>query len=89
MNSILEEDAGLGRGYCPSLLYPLRFGRICRTVKMRLTAALPKVRAPNRTGWKATTSSVAELRFGQQKVSSRGEAILDRREMTATRSPVL
>lgn len=47
---------------------------------MRLRAALPRVKAPNRTGWKVTTNSVAESRFGQQKVSSRGDAITDCRQ---------
>lgn len=77
MNNILEEEAGLGSGYCPSLLYPLRFGRTCRTANMRLRAALPRLRDPNRTGWKETANSVAASRFGQQNVSSRGEAITD------------
>lgn len=75
MNNIREEDAGLGSGYCPSLLYPLRFGRICKIAKMRLTTALPRLNAPNRTGWKVTTNSVVASRFGQQNVSSRGDAM--------------
>lgn len=79
MNNIREEDAGLGSGYCPSLLYPLRLGRSCKIANRRLRAALPKLNAPNRTGWKVTTNSVAASRFGQQKVSSLGEAMTDRR----------
>lgn len=79
MNRIREEDAGLGRGYCPSLLYPLRLGRICTTANTRLRTALPRLRAPNRTGWKETTNSVAASRFGQQNVSSRGDAMTERR----------
>lgn len=75
MNNIREEDAGLGSGYCPSLLYPLRLGRICKTAKTRLRLALPKPKAPNSTGWKETTNSVAASLFGQQKVSSRGDAM--------------
>lgn len=77
MSSIREEDAGLGSGYCPSLLYPLRLGRSCRTAKMRLRAALARVSAPNSTGWKVTTKPVAASRFGQQNVSSRGEAMTE------------
>lgn len=42
---------------------------------MRLRAALPKLNAPNKTGWKETTNSVAASLFGQQKVSSRGDAM--------------
>lgn len=76
MNRIREEDAGLGSGYCPSLRYPLRFGAICRAANRRLSAAEPRLTAPNSTGWKDTTSSVAASRFGQQKVSSRGEAMV-------------
>lgn len=45
----------------------------------RLRTALPRVSVPNRTGWKVTTKSVAASRFGQQKVSSRGEAMARRR----------
>lgn len=80
MNNIREEDAGLGRGYCPSLLYPLRFGRICKIANKRLKAALPRLKAPNKTGWKVTTNSVAASRFGQQKVSIRGDAMMDWRK---------
>lgn len=80
MNNIREEDAGLGSGYCPSLLYPLRLGRSCKMANRRLRAALPKLSAPNKTGWKVTTNSVAASRFGQQKVSSRGEAMTAWRE---------
>lgn len=79
MNNIRDDDAGLGRGYCPSLLYPLRLGRICKIANRRLKAPLPRLKAPNRTGWKVTTNSVAASRFGQQKVSSRGDAMMDRR----------
>lgn len=79
MNNIREEDAGRGRGYCPSLLYPLRLGSSCKVANRRLSDALPRVNALNRTGWKVTTNSVAASRFGQQKVSSRGEAMADRR----------
>lgn len=78
MNRIREEDAGLGSGYCPSLLYPFRLGRSCKTENRRLRAALARVSAPNRTGWKVTTNSVAASRFGQQNVSSRGEAMAHR-----------
>lgn len=79
MNSIRDEDAGLGSGYCPSLLYPFRLGRSCKTESKRLRAALPKLNAPNKEGWKVTTNSVAASRFGQQKVSSLGEAMTRRR----------
>lgn len=75
MSNIREEDPGLRSGYCPSLLYPFRLGRSCRTANKRLRAALPKLSAPNKAGWKLTTNSVAASRFGQQKVSSRGEAM--------------
>lgn len=75
MKRIREEEAGRGRGYCPSLRYPFRFGRICTTAKMRLRAALPRLKAPNRTDWKFTTNPVAASRFGQQNVSRRGEAM--------------
>lgn len=78
MNRIREEEAGRGRGYCPSLRYPFRFGRTCTTAKMRLRAALPRLRAPNSTGWKPTTNPVAASRFGQQNVSRRGEAMARR-----------
>lgn len=80
MNNIREEDAGLGRGYCPSLLYPLRFGRICKIANKKLKAALPRLKAPNKTGWKVTTNSVAASLFGQQKVSIRGDAMMDWRK---------
>lgn len=43
--------------------------------KKRLRDALATVSAPNRSGWKVTTNSVAASRFGQQNVSSRGEAM--------------
>lgn len=75
MKRILEEDVGLGRGYCPSRLYPLCFGRSCSTANARLRAALPKLNAPNKTGWKETANSVAASLLGQQKVSSRGDAM--------------
>lgn len=80
MKRIREEDAGLGRGYCPSLLWPFRLGRSCKTDNTRLNVALVRVSAPNRTGWKVTTNAVAASRFGQQNVSSRGEAIAHRGE---------
>lgn len=75
MSNIREEEPGLRSGYCPSLLYPFRLGRSCKTANRRLRAALPKLSAPNKAGWKLTTNSVAASRFGQQKVSSRGEAM--------------
>lgn len=86
---IREEDAGLGSGYCPSLRYPFLLGRSCKMENKRLRTALPRVSVPNSTGWKVTTKSVAASRFGQQKVSSRGEAMEetgkeDRREKWAT-----
>lgn len=76
---IREEDAGLGSGYCPSLLYPFRLGSSCKMENKRLRTALLRVSVPNRTGWKVTTKSVAASRFGQQNVSSRGEAMAHRR----------
>lgn len=76
MNNILEDEAGLGRGYCPSRRYPLRFGKICMIENMRLTPALPMQMAPKKSGWKVTTNSVEASRFGQQNVSSRGDAIM-------------
>lgn len=79
MNRIREEDAGLGRGYCPSLLGPFRLGRSWKTEQDRLRAALARVSAPKSSGWKVTTSCVAASRFGQQNVSSRGEAMGGRR----------
>lgn len=79
MNRIREEDAGLGTGYWPSLLYPFRLGRSCKMENKRLRTALARVSVPNRTGWKPTTNSVAASRFGQQNVSSRGEAMAHRR----------
>lgn len=85
MNSIREEDAGLGSGYCPSLLYPFRLGRSCKTESKRLKAALPKLNAPNKEGWKVSTNSVAASRFGQQKVSSLGEAMTRRRRKKGDR----
>lgn len=78
MNRIREVDAGLGSGYRPILLYPFRLGRSCKTENKRLKAALARVSAPNRTGWKVTTNSVAGSRFGQQNVSIRGEAMAHR-----------
>ncbi|MGH0137516.1 UNVERIFIED_CONTAM: hypothetical protein FKN15_025116 [Acipenser sinensis] len=41
MRRIRDEDVGFGRGYCPSVLYPLLLGKICRIANMRLTLALP------------------------------------------------
>lgn len=79
MNRIRDEDAGLGSGYWPSLLYPFRLGRSCKMENKRLRTALARVSVPNRTGWKPTTNSVAASRFGQQNVSSRGEAMAHRR----------
>lgn len=89
MNTIREEDAGLGSGYCPSLLYPLRLGRICKTANKRLRVALARPRAANKSGWKETTKSVAASRFGQQKVSSRGEAMALREERNREVGPAV
>ena len=44
-------------------------------VKIRLRLALPTLSALNSWGWKETTKSVAGSLLGQQKVSSRGDAI--------------
>lgn len=77
MKRIRTEDAGLVRGNCPSLLKPLRLGKICKMAKTKLRAALDRVKTPNRVGWKETTKSVAASRFGQQKVSSRGDAMME------------
>ncbi|KAK0150154.1 Ankyrin repeat and SOCS box protein 9 [Merluccius polli] len=46
-------------------------------VKIKLKPALPTLNALNNVGWKVTTKSVAASLLGQQKVSSRGEAIED------------
>lgn len=78
MNNILDDEAGFGRGYCPRRRYPLRFGKICMIENMRLTAALPMQMAPKKRGWKVITNSVEASRFGQQNVSSRGDAIMCR-----------
>lgn len=77
MKRIRTEDAGLVKGNCPSLLKPLRLGKICKMAKTKLRAALDRVKTPNRVGWKETTKSVAASRFGQQKVSSRGDAMME------------
>ena len=44
-------------------------------VKIKLRLALPTLSALNSWGWKETTKSVAGSLLGQQKVSSRGDAI--------------
>jgi len=82
MSRILRDEAGLGRGDRKLL----RFGRICNTQKKKLRLALHAHIAVKSRGAKLMTNSVAGSRFGQQKVSSRGDAMaMTRRKESAVR----